>query len=508
MTKDPVEIELKFRVPPDAVEALLQHPLLQGPEQSVHLRSVYFDTPDRELRRCGLGLRVRKSGDGFIQTVKQDNDGTGVRRGEWETPAASEAIDPDALARTPAGAVLDGRIATLQPVFATTVDRRMRMRRQSGSLIEVSLDTGEVSSGERRQPLCELELELKAGEPAALFDLGRALVRDTAVRLSFQGKAERGHRLADEASVAPRMAVGVALDADAGAGAAFQRIAMSCLAQVVGNAEVLELARRPEAIHQMRVGLRRLRAAIVACRGMLADGQHAGVEVELKWLAGELDAARDLDVFIQGVFRPEALEKHDPELAALGRKLLKAQTKAYDHALKVVQGRRYAVAMLETAAWIEAGAWTRSDDPILASHRDQPVGAFAAAALDRLRKAVRRRARIYEQLDPIGRHKLRIRAKRLRYAAEFFAPLFPDADKRKRRFLQRLKRLQDSLGALNDITVAREKVLGRARLDKADLAFAAGRLIGRRERVQRRLLLDAADAVEAFQGAAPFWNSP
>src|SRR5215469_1940481 len=112
--RDAMEIELKFRMPPEAADEVLQHPMLQGPERSARMRSVYFDTPDGELRRNGFGLRVRDTGDGFVQTVKHDDGSGGIARGEWEAPTSGEAIDTEALAQTPARQVLDGRIDALQ----------------------------------------------------------------------------------------------------------------------------------------------------------------------------------------------------------------------------------------------------------------------------------------------------------------------------------------------------------------------------------------------------------
>ena len=501
-----MEIELKFRMPPGAAEQVLQHPMLQGPERTAQLRSVYFDTPDGALRGRGLGLRLRDTGEGFVQTVKHDDGSGGIERGEWECFTPDEALDGDALARTPAGKALGGRIGDLRPVFATSVERRMRVRCEGDTVIEVSFDSGEVSSGDRREPISEVELELKEGQPAALFDLGRQLVRATPLRLSFESKAERGYRLSDRAALTPRTAGPIELTPDVSTAGAFRRIALGCLAQAVGNAEILETTRRPEAVHQMRVGLRRLRAAFKAFEPMLGDDQRDGIEAELKWLAGELDAARDLEVFVQGVFRPAARETEDDTLAALGRKLRQAQTRAYDRVQQAIGSDRYGVLVVETASWIEAGAWSRSTDPKSAALRVQPAAVFAAGALDHLRKVVRRRGRRFEQLDAVGRHKLRIRAKRLRYATEFFDPLFPGSRRLKRRFLRALRDMQESLGALNDINVARSRVLRQGELEGQEIAFAAGRIVGRRETQEPRLLTEAADALEAFRSADPFWD--
>jgi CHAD domain-containing protein len=310
----------------------------------------------------------------------------------------------------------------------------------------------------------------------------------------FESKAERGWRLADGESRSPRRAVATPLSPDATTGEAFRCIAMACLAQVSANAELLRIVRRPEAVHQMRVGLRRLRAAVGVFKPLLVAPERERIETELKWLAHEADAARDLDVFIRDVFHPTALAAPSPGLAALGRHLLTARGQAYDRVLTAIASPRYALLMLETTAWIETAALP-----------DDPVAPFAAEALSRLHRQVEKRARDLTEPDPEARHHLRIRAKRLRYAAEFFADLFP-ARRRRARYLKSLERLQDRLGELNDLAVARDRIPGEARLDDPEIAFAAGRVIGRRERDEAALLALALKACGRFHDARPFWT--
>ncbi|MFK4059502.1 CHAD domain-containing protein [Brevundimonas sp. NPDC046655] len=494
MASPATETELKFRLGPGAVVRLSGHPALQGPQTSQSLSSVYFDTPDGVLRAAGCGLRVRATPDGFVQTLKRQIAPGQTARDEWEGPVASEALDRAALKATPAHKLLKGRRRDLSPRFATTVVRRIRMVDWEGARIEVAFDAGELSAGERREPIYELELELKAGAPAALFSLARRLARDLAIVPVFESKAERGWRLADGQSRSPRRAVATPLSPDATTVEAFRRIAMACLGQVSANAELLRIVRRPEAVHQMRVGLRRLRAAVGVFKPLLAEAERERIETELKWLAHEADAARDLDVFIQDVFHPTALAAPSPGLAALGRHLLTARGQAYDRVLTAIASPRYALLMLETTAWIETAALP-----------DEPVAPFAAEALSRLHRQVEKRARDLTDLDPEARHHLRIRAKRLRYAAEFFCDLF-SARRRRARYLKSLERLQDRLGELNDLAVARDRIPGEARLDDPKIAFAAGRVIGRRERDEAALLALALKACGRFHDARPFWT--
>lgn len=332
------EIELKFRLGPGAAARLAVHPALAGEESVQDLRSVYFDTPDQTLRRAGWGLRVRATGRGFVQTLKGQAGGDVLRRAEWETPVPSEALDWTALQATPVAALVKDR-RDLSPRFASTVRRRARLIAFEGAVIEAAHDEGDLSAGDRAEPLRELELELKDGPPEALFALARRLSADVALVPLFESKAERGWRLAEGAERAPRFAVADPLPRALTAEEALRRTALAALGQVSANAELLRRVRRPEALHQMRVGLRRLRAALSVFASLL--GQDAEpVVAELKWLAGETDAARDLDVFIRDVFHPAAQAASEPGLAPLGLRLLAARSAAYRRAMAAIDSLR------------------------------------------------------------------------------------------------------------------------------------------------------------------------
>src|SRR6478672_3181085 len=123
---DAAEYELKFDVSDEALPMLCKVPALGGPAHTSRLRSIYFDTPDRDLRKACLGLRVRQSEEGLVQTLKWEKPSAPLARHEWETQVAAERPDPGALADTPAGDVLSGDDQRLEPVFTTTVERTRR----------------------------------------------------------------------------------------------------------------------------------------------------------------------------------------------------------------------------------------------------------------------------------------------------------------------------------------------------------------------------------------------
>ena len=175
-----METELKFEVDAAGAKALSEHLQLPTLGRLKKLRSIYYDTPETELRDHGLTLRVRDDGERRVQTVKLSVPGAnGFHREEWEqalAPCASGEFAPDldAACRTPVGKVLDRReLAFVRPVFEVEVQRITRRVEVDGSQVEIALDRGCARADRRRSPIAELELELKSGSPRALFDLAR-----------------------------------------------------------------------------------------------------------------------------------------------------------------------------------------------------------------------------------------------------------------------------------------------------------------------------------------------
>ncbi len=286
---------------------------------------------------------------------------------------------------------------------------------------------------------------------------------------------------------------------------AFQAIARACLYQLVANLPALQRD-SADGLHQSRVALRRLRAAISLFSDMLPDWQTSDLKAKIKWLTRELAPARELDVFIRRVVKPVATGKPDaPGMTNLTRGLRRRRAHAFARAHAAVESQEFRTLVLEIAEWIEQGEWTRNADDNLPALRDRPI---ASAALDKLRRRRKKIIKKGRQLDVLGkqdRHELRIRIKKLRYAAEFFAGAFPGkkAGRRREQFVDRLEKLQDALGELNDIAVHEELTAQVADIDEANSkrhkarskkAFAAGRLSGREEARVAVVLKDARKA--------------
>jgi inorganic triphosphatase YgiF len=499
----PSEVELKLEVPADAVERLRAHPLIAALDPPKRLESTYFDTPELDLRACALSLRLRSDGsEGTcrVQTVKTLGGAAGLfDRGEWETPVAGDLPDLDAAA--PVKAALKGRVKRLKPLFAVKVERASGLVREGGSEIELSLDLGEVRTDAGSAPLKEVELELKRGRPTRLFELAERLFEAAPLRLSARSKAEAGYDL-----IQPRDAVKaepVALERGLTTAAAFQKIGRACLVHYLRNERILRERRTTESLHQARVGVRRLRAAMTLFKDLLGDSQSATLKDQLRDLARRLGAARDLDVLIA---RIETLDLAAPvDLPALQAALQRRREAAYDEAARALGAPEAARLAFEVAAWLETGWWLTARDDLHSARRDLPMADFAAAELARRTRKLGKRAVTLARLDPSARHAVRKSAKKVRYGAEFFRSL---AKTRRRAaadaFIDALKPLQDVMGELNDVAVAQQLLGALAADEPGPAGYAAGAAVEALSRETDRLLRQATKTAKAFAKAEGF----
>jgi triphosphatase len=206
-----------------------------------------------------------------------------------------------------------------------------------------------------------VELELKQGQAADLFKLAKVLAHEAPVQLAVKSKADRGYALLTAEKAAPVKAVPVTFAADANVQDAFQIIARACLHQLVAN-QSLMLAGDAEALHQMRVALRRLRAAISLFSDMSTDPQTEALKSELKWITAELGPAREFEVFLKRVGPVKDSERGEPGLAQVSRELRRKREDALAHARTAVESPRFRDLAIEIAAWIETGRWRRNPE--------------------------------------------------------------------------------------------------------------------------------------------------
>lgn len=483
-----MEIELKLLLAPANVAAFRGHPLLKqwaiGKPRQQPLTSVYFDTPDLYFKRHDAALRVRQTGRQWLQTLKGGGQvAAGLhQRDEWESRVNGPQPDlPALITLVGSGSAWAERLSDpalaerLVPVFTTRVRRTLwQLRLAQGDEIELALDQGDIRHGAARQPLSEIELELKSGDPARLYDLTLALLQTVPLRVGNISKAERGYALYAPQPPVVVTAARLALTSELTVEQAFQAIIGNCLAQVQGNEAGVTQGSDPESVHQMRVGMRRLRSAL-GLFGKLAPCPDV-LHKELDWLASELGAARDWDVFAGGTLQqiaaaqPEALP-----WASLQQAAFDMAQKNRKKAANAVRSVRYARLMLSFGGWLQGTRWREALAPPEQNALIAPLTPFATQTLARRHRTLKKRGKRLHGGTPQVRHRVRIAAKNLRYAAEFFHVLYPA--KRLRRYIATLTALQEGLGGLNDISVA-DGLLRQLAQTHAELAHSSGFIRG------------------------------
>jgi inorganic triphosphatase YgiF len=391
------------------------------------------------------------------------------------------------VAATPVGALLSRRDMRkrLTRVSETRVRRTTWLVAHGSATIEVILDEGEVVSGARREPISELELELKKGEQADLFALAKQISRHIALRMGVNSKSERGFRLLEGHERRACKAQRVRLADDMNVAQAFAAIVQSCLRHFRLNEGLITADSKGGPLHQARVAIRRLRSAFSLFRPAVADEEFDRLRDGLQQLGLCLGDARNLDVMLAAP--GQARDKSGRDLR---RRLRRERDAAYESVRLELAGARIPCLILEIVAWAETGRWREGP------RAQAPIGPFAIDRLDRRWKRVRRDARKFDALDIEGRHRLRIDVKKLRYACEFFAGLTPSARRGERKkFVAQLEAIQECLGKLNDIETARRLAPDPGEGRDSD-----------REAESEALLGEAGQHLKVLRGLKPYWR--
>jgi triphosphatase len=297
------------------------------------------------------------------------------------------------------------------------------------------------------------------------------------------------------------------LPSDIPAEDAFRLTLLQCQWHIAANIPAVVEARETEGLHQMRVGFRRLRVAFTSFGPAFRNTELDSLRHRAKKLAENLAPARDLDVFIDELLEPAAKANGAVEsFEILRARAGEARRTAWDFAVTHVLSPALAGFMSDLNSAVERRIWlegAKDHSPF-----DTPAQNIASHVLAQRMKAARKHAKRLNELSDEQRHNLRIALKKLRYAGEFFAPLF-DKD-HVEEFAKRLSRMQDSLGAVHDVVVARETL---ARLtatahepSDSGLSFAAGIVYGWHLDRATHIFKKSVKRWKKFANTEPFWH--
>lgn len=297
---------------------------------------------------------------------------------------------------------------------------------------------------------------------------------------------------------------------------AFRLTLMQCKWHIAANVSPVVDARDIEGMHQLRVGLRRLRVALSSFGGEFRTPSIEALRLRAKKFADRLAAARDLDVFLDELFEPAATANGSKEaFAVLRSRAHAARRRAWDDAVSCVISPVFASFMsdvgeaLDRRSWREGAAGSGHATRGIVAF-ETPATALAERMLDHRLAQAKKRARRLERLSDAKRHQLRICLKKLRYSAEFYAPLYQS--EKVGRFIKRLSGMQDVLGALQDVVVARttlERLVeiddGNTLVSHAEISFAAGMVHGWHLQCAAQTWKKAVKRWKKFAKAEPFW---
>lgn len=513
------ELELKLRIDAEAARRLRDKPALlkmaRHQSSQSDLRSIYFDTADFRLRRKRASLRVRWDGRQWVQTLKRR---TRLKHGlsnpvEVETVVADPIVDiagiEDRTHRSWLKKTVSG--CTLSPVFETNVRRSTTLVDVAGTgTVEVVIDNATVGNDDMSDDFSEVELELKAGTAHAILTTSEILFDQDSVAASQGSKAERGYALItgagepSQAGMTGRHYQHPPLTPETPADEALKMIGRSAADQVLGNWDLLLASDHPEVPHQLRVGLRRFRTALKIVKSAAGVKELDRLSKDARRLGRIVGRLRNADVLIDDIVMPVI---RDTGKRARHKPLLR-----YLEAERIRQRRRVR-RQLNDGRWAHLKLNCMLFDQ--AVDRALPEGGVAddlhdlsARELQRFWHAVKQSSRDFSRSQIDERHELRKLLKTMRYAGDCFVPLYPASDTK--RFIDKLKRMQDVFGYLNDVAMANHLALAIADRypDRGDLNKSVAAICNWHDHRAKTALRKADKRLQNLLESPKFWQSP
>ncbi len=433
LTSQPASAALTFALKKDALQT-----------------DVYLDTEDWAVHRAGYGLRVRRSGESAEATLKAfgaaSSGGPRVRR------EINQALPPDDIDLLAAQGPVSDRVRllagkqTLRPLFEVANRRRaFRAESRGVSVAEVALDEVSISSSGETRGLKRVEIEASApGWETLLPSFVAALAADLELQPAATSKFEAGLQAAGLDPGRWQELGSTVASPDADACQFALAIARRFFGTMVQHEPGTRLGEDPEELHQMRVSLRRLRAAASMFRDVLPPNLEQ-MQDDLRWLGRCLGEVRDRDVQIESFaeMRSTAPWEESNALGELLQVLEGLHAEARDRLVQALDSERYATLL---ASLKEALAERESPEPQVA------VRDFVAPILRRRYRNLRNQAEaLTPESEPVAYHQVRIRGKRLRYSVEFVRPLY---ERPAERMAEAMVEAQDLLGEHQDGAVA------------------------------------------------------
>lgn len=386
------EIELKFFVSPDYSDVLLakiaELKVLQ--HSSRQLGNIYFDTSDNWLRKHDIGLRIRRFDEVYVQTVKTAGRVVAGLHQRPEYNAEHTCNIPNLTLHPqdiwPEGKSIEQLDVELMPLFATDFTREQWLVSMTdGSQIEIAFDQGVVTSGDKQDDICEVELELKSGQTDALFTLARMISEQGGVRLGNLSKAARGYRLAGDYTPETSKPLSLVETQNSDSvESCFIKSLEHGLSHWFYHEQIFVEQNAIEALDEIRQAICFIRQTLAVYGDVVPRRASAILRQELKWLEQELNWLREYD-YLDDLLKDKGhiLRKLDAR-KFLVKELqeLQLQLPGRQENLKLIQSGRYVGLIIDLSRWILSRGWRPFLDDKAKETMAQAVGGFSVDKLD------------------------------------------------------------------------------------------------------------------------------
>ena len=491
-----VDITLDFDLPPEDAARLARHPFVLAHRadraRSTVAETVWFDTHDQVLAAAGLVVEAPRRGPRRLVRILPG------RQAAWHPGHPPEAVRELGAEERP-GEAGDAPLVAL----AAFTGRRQAFRLDlPDGAVQVALLAGRLRSVAAEATAARVSL---SGPLAAVIATAQAIAGTLALLPPLAALAEQGRALASGTPVRPHRLGPPDTSEASSAEDAFLRATGHLIEVLRQQSARIQPGTGPDAVHQSRVALRRLRSLLRVFRAVTDCPALRSLDARLREVVSVLGPARDWDVFLAGTGREVAdAFPDDRRIAALLRAAEERRAAAYAGVAAMLEAPAWRLLLVDALGILLARPWRAEASEEKRQAMDAPVADYGRAILERRWQRLRRAGEDFADLSAEALHELRLDGKRLRYAAEVFAPVF--GEKAGRRFLRRLAALQDGLGIANDAAVARGLVQGLAGAGQAGRLWAVGVVEGWCE---ARVAVHRGDAFAAWKrlgGKDRFWT--
>ncbi|MAQ79524.1 MAG: hypothetical protein CMM19_10245 [Rhodospirillaceae bacterium] len=463
--------------------------------------TVYFDTSKNALRDAGVELRLRRNGKGIKQTIKSVGpNGSLFTRTESEIQLSDfepklshlkKFLTREKLCR------ID--FARLRPAFRTKVNRTIINNPTKNGMVQSVFDVGEIKADAETQEIMEVEHELKQGSTDTLLETCHEFLDRVPCSIGLEGKAARGYRLVTGEYPEPVFASKISISPDLPLPKAMREILQTSFQHAMTNLPVYLLTGHPESVHQFRVGLRRLRAALSAFAPILHLQNSGGLILQMKSIFNDFGSLRDADVFLDETLA--ALKNStipSSYYLILQEQVQQFRDQRFQEARDTLESTDFARFIIDMNSWIDSEEWLAQRRPIDQLMFERPIGVFAESRIQKMNQKLLKAGRRAEVGDLEDWHRLRIMTKKVRYASEPLLGII--GGKKGPSFAKSLSKLQDTLGKLNDLnsieTFLAQVSLNVERTDRQAFNEAAAFCVG----------WGAASASTAVDNLQPSWR--